>query len=220
MPTSKTLFRGLAAIAASLLLSQTASAGLPLVCNPFQTADDAKLLPWAQPAGRNTIDRHYDIERLTGDTLHLLSPDSPTLARMENLRRATIYASKNRHAANALLKSVLERTRQSSMSPQAEAVARFDAAYLVESYRQYGMTMEQDLLGQFDKEYPTLRAQVGALDGYALMQRAIDVTHEPDMEYAASLMAHDREASARHRAAARAGAKAGSRLAANLKRPT
>jgi hypothetical protein len=188
MLISKTLLRGLAAVAAALLLSQIASAGLPLVCNPFQTADDAKLLPWARPAGRNTIDRNYDTRRLTADMLRLLSPDSPTLARMENLRRATIYASKDRHAANSLLKSVLERTRQSSTSPQAEAVARFDAAYLVESYRQYGMTLEKDMLGQFDKEHPTLRAQVGALDGHALVRRAIDVTHEPDMEYAASLM--------------------------------
>ena len=54
----------------------------------------APLLPWAQGQGWNTPGPSYDVHKLTADTLKLLTPDAPILARMENtaarddLRRA------------------------------------------------------------------------------------------------------------------------------------
>jgi hypothetical protein len=216
----RSLRRGLAVLAASLLLAQNASAGLPLVCNPFSTPAGAKLLPWAEPAGRFTIDRHYDVENLAADTLRLLSPDAALFTRMENLRRASAYATVDRDAANALLQALLDRAAKASDGSRAAALAWFDAGYLIESYRQYGMTHEVDLLATFDKAKPNrgLRQSLGAMDGYALVQKAIAIAHEPEMEYAASLMnTKDGAASARHRENAKAAAKEGSLLAINLK---
>lgn len=215
MSITHTVLRTCAALAAALLLAQAASAGPPLVCNPFRTGDEP-LLPWGEPLGRYTLDRHYDVERLTEDALRLLSADAPTFARMENLRRATIYASTDRDAANDLLKAVLERTRIPAPSRRAAALAWFDAGYLVEAYRQQSDTQKNDMLAEFDEAAPGLRSELGALDGYVFVRKAIETTHEPEMEYAASLMTRDSQAAARHRATAAAGATAGSLLAINL----
>jgi hypothetical protein len=205
-------------LAASMLLAQTASAGLPLVCNPFTTPADAKLLPWAEPAGRFTIDRHYRVENLAADTVRLLTPDASTFARMENLRRAAAYASLNPKTANGLLKAVIDRAAQASDTSRVSALAWFDAGYLIESYRQHGLTHEVGLLEHFDKANRGLRKSLGAMDGYALVQKAIAVTHEPEMEYAASLMnTRDGATAARHRANAQVAAKDGSLLATNMK---
>ena len=191
----KTLLRAFMALML-LLLSQTASAGLPLVCNPFD-AGNSELLPWDKPSGQYTTDPRYPLERLTSDTLRLLSPQTPTVARMENLRRATVYASKNRAVANELLKAVLERARQPTEDPRSAAFSWFDAGYLVETYRQWGMTQDRDMLGAFDAAHPDLRREVGALDGYTLVSKAIAATHEPQMELAASLIAQGRPHSPR-----------------------
>jgi hypothetical protein len=218
----RSLRRGFAVLTASLLLAQTALAGLPLVCNPFSTPADAKLLPWAEPAGRFTIDRHYAVENLATDTLRLLTPETSLFARMENLRRASAYATLDRQASNALLRGLLDRAAAARPSDgsRAAALAWFDAGYLIESYRQYGMTHEVDLLANFDKARANrgLRESLGAMDGYLLVQKAIAITHEPEMEYAAALMnTKDGAASARHRENAKAAAKEGSLLATNLK---
>ena len=207
-------------LAASFLLATPASAGLPLVCNPFSTPADAKLLPWAEPAGRFTMDRHYEVKNLPADTMRLLTPDASIFARMENLRRAAAYATSGRTAANDLLRALLDRAAKTTDDSRETALAWFDAGYLIESYRQYGMTYEVDLLGRFDKAKASrgLRESLGAVDGYALVQKAIAMTHEPEMEYAASLLnTKDGAASARHRANAKAAAKEGSLLALNLK---
>src|SRR5688572_11924101 len=218
MFTLKPLRRGIAVLAASMLLAQNASAGLPLVCNPFSTPADAKLLPWAEPAGRFTVDRRYRVENLATDTANLLTPEASTFARMENLRRAAAYASLNPRAANGLLKTVLDRVAQAPDTSRSSALAWFDAGYLIESYRQHGLTHDVDLLASFDKVNPGLRKSLSALDGYALVQKAIAVTHEPEMEYAASLMSTgDGAVSARHRANAQAAAREGSLLATNMK---
>ena len=215
MLTRRRLLHSFGALGVALLLAPIACAGLPLVCHPFQTGD-AKLLPWSAPAGRFTVDPYYDTDRLMLDTLHLLGPDTPIFARMENLRRAATYATINRHSANDLLKALLDRTLAHPRDPRAAALAWFDAGYLVESYRQHGLTQEIDLLDRFDTAHPGLRSSLGALNGYVLVQKAIAVTHAPEMEYAASLMTQDSVASARHRANAAAEAKEGSLLALNL----
>jgi hypothetical protein len=215
MSTSNASLRRYAVLAVALLLAQGASAGPPLVCNPFHTGDEP-LLPWAKPVGPYTPDRRYDVERLTADTLEVLSPNAPTLARMENLRRATIYASMDRDTANDLLKALLERTRVTGSTRRATALAWFDAGYLVEAFRQQSDTQKHDMLAEFDAAAPGLRSELGALDGYVFVQKALAITSEPEMEYAAALMTRDHDAAERHRATAAAGAAAGSLLAMNL----
>jgi hypothetical protein len=104
-PSRLTRFHRLTAaatVAGLLAVSTAATAGPPLICHPFD-AGPAAVLPWGQGPGWNTPDRSYDVERLTADTLRLLSPEAPVRARMENLRRATIYASKDRRVAAELL---------------------------------------------------------------------------------------------------------------------
>ena len=86
----------------SLSVAVAAEAGPPLICHAFD-AGNAPLLTWGQGQGWDTPDRSYDVSRLTADTVALLTPDAPILARMENLRRATIYAARDKKAAAELM---------------------------------------------------------------------------------------------------------------------
>src|SRR5262245_28341381 len=119
-------------------LAAPALAGPPLICHPFETGS-ASLLPWTKTTTNwNAPDPSYDIRRLTTDTMRLLTTDAPVLARMENLRRATIYAARDTAVARQLMAAVLGRALTAAMGPSGsgQALAYFDAAYLVEAYRQ------------------------------------------------------------------------------------
>src|SRR5262245_23476440 len=90
--TSRSL-RLAAVLAAGLGLAAVAFAGPPLICHPFTTGLGAPLLPWAEGTNNwHLPDRGYDRANLVADTLRLLSADAPILDRMENMRRAAIYA--------------------------------------------------------------------------------------------------------------------------------
>jgi hypothetical protein len=158
------------------------------------------VLPWSTGLGWNTPDRSYDVQQLTADTLRLLSLEAPVLARMENMRRATIYAAQDTRVAAELLAAVLSRTAKSPNDP----LAWFDAGYLIESYRQAGGMFRGDMLAGVDR------------DGYSFVRKAIArAGASPEMEFAASLMKQG-GASAEHRRKAVAGAAPGSLLAKNL----
>jgi len=196
-----------------LAAAAAAEAGPPMICHPFD-AGTGPLLPWGRGQGWNTPDGSYDVNRLTADTLRLLSADAPILARMENLRRATIYASKDRAVAAALMSAVLARTEVPGGS--RDPLAWFDAGYLVESYRQASHIYKWDMLTRSDRAKWTLRDEPAGVDGYALVVKAIALTGaSAEMEFAASLM-KEGTVSAEHRRRAMAGARAGSLLAKNL----
>ena len=131
-----------------LLLPRVAEAGPPLLCHPFD-AGSSPVLSWGRGEGWNLMDRTYDVQRLTADTLRLLSPDAPILARMENLRRATIYASQNEKAARDLLAAVLGRVTTSA-GPE-NRLALFDAGYLIEAYRQASDVYRWNMLSPAEK---------------------------------------------------------------------
>ena len=100
-----------AVLIAALGVVSTASAGPPLICHTFVTDAGARLLPWAASRDWHAPDPSYDAAGLIEDTLGLLSADAPILERMENLRRATIYAAEQPGGtAESLLRAVLERT--------------------------------------------------------------------------------------------------------------
>jgi len=209
----------LGALVAALPLAQ-AVAGPPLICHPF-IADGEALLPWIERSNDwRSPDPAYDVDRLAGDTLRLLSPDAPVLARMENLRRATIYASSDPHAAGELLEGVLDRTEKSPLDAASQALAWFDAGYLIESYRQHSPIDGVDMLAasRFAHARP-LPVELETLDGYALVQKAMTLAPESraEMGFAASLMTREPVAG-RHRERAAADAPQGSLLAANLAR--
>jgi len=195
-------------------IAAVVEAGPPLICHQFD-AGNARLLPWASNGTNwNTPDPSYDITKLTADTLRLLSSDAPVLARMENMRRATIYAGRDERVAAELLAAVMARA-QSDAGKGRDALAWFDAGYLVESYRQASHIYKWDMLTGNAKSDWKLRNDPG-VDGYALVRKALQVGGaNPEMEFAASLM-KDGAASAEHLRRARAGALSGSLLARNL----
>jgi hypothetical protein len=207
-------FCSLTTAALVIIATATAEAGPPLICQPFETGQTA-LLPWGHGAGWNSPSATYDVRRLTADTLKLLTPEAPILARMENLRRATIYASQNRDAAFELLTAVLGRALTVQASGSRDPLPLFDAAYAIEAFRQAG-TIHRWHRATAEEEW--LSKELGELNGYPLMQRALALAGEnAEMEFAASLMQRGTVAEA-HRRRAMAGAPRGSLLAKNLER--
>ena len=197
--TSRTIRTILGVVAIALLTAGTSEAGPPLICHPFD-AGTAPLLPWTAGQGWKTPDPSYDVKQLTADTMKLLGADAPILARMENMRRATIYAAQDKHVAAELLAAVLARAAEAP----GHSLAWFDAGYLVESYRQAKGIAGWDMLSGADR------------DGYSFVRKAIRLAGaSPEMEFAASLMT-PRAESSEHRRRAVAGAKGGSLLAKNL----
>jgi hypothetical protein len=177
-------------------LPSIADAGPPLICHPFQTTGSA-LLPWGQGPDWNSPDGDYDVRRLATDTLALLSNDAPVLSRMENMRRAAIYATRDRRAAEQLLAAVIAR----AAAPDASRLSVFDAGYLIETYKQAAHMFGRSVTKQ---------------DGYALVVRAIAMGGSaPEMEFAAALMTQGVAANA-HLERARAAAHADTVLARNL----
>lgn len=84
-------FALISASALVVALPAASAAGPPLLCFPFHTGG-APSLPWDEGDGWNRPLATYPIDRLVPDTIRLLTPDAPVIARMETLRRATIYA--------------------------------------------------------------------------------------------------------------------------------
>ena len=184
------------AAAALIALPSAALAGPPLICHPFQTAG-SELLPWAAGSGWNNPDPRYNLQRLQGDLLKLLGPDAPVLSRMENMRRAAIYAARDRQVAEQLLQTLLAR----AAAPGAPAAALFDAGYLIESYKQAAHLY---------------RWAAPTTDGYSMVVRAIAASGgSAEMEFAASLMTQGAQADA-HLRRARAAAGAQPLLAQNI----
>ena len=170
-------------------------AGPPLICHPFQTSG-SELLPWGAGPGWNTPDQRYDVQRLTADTLRLLTPNAPVLARMENLRRAVIYAARDQRVADQLLAAVVAR-----VTDQPNPMALFDAGYAIESFKQAA-----HLHGR----------NVTTADGYAMVRKALLVGGDsPEIEFAAALMTSG-TASAAHLQRARSATAAESLLARNI----
>jgi len=203
-----TLIRSLVAIAAVAVFATPALAGPPLICHPFDV-ESGKLIAWGTGPGWNTPDRSYDIKKLVADTNAVLTPDSPILTRMENMRRATIYAMRDPVLAQELLKTVVAR----ALATNRDSQAWFDAGYLIESYKQ-AVHLRED-------RKPELHAWTAVdetirVDGYNWVKKAMAMAGtSAEMEFAASLMTQGSVASA-HRAKAIAAAPKNSRLAKNL----
>ena len=204
----------IATFAAGLALASPALAGPPLICHPF--TGDGELLPWGEGRGWHSPDRDYDVRGLVRDTLALLDADAPILARMENMRRATIYAARRPEIGAELLSAVLARTK-TDFGAEA-AVAWFDAGYLVETYRQLDVAQGYGMLPNGKTAAPLLSGLPAAPDGYRLVQKAIAIAPDlgAEMELAAALMAPDAASRLGHRDRAMAAAAVGSPLAANL----
>ena len=183
-------------------------AGSPLICHPYPIGS-APTLPGSDGDWKG-VNPGYDRRNLERDTLALLTPSTPILVRMETLRRAAIYATagmrgwdKGDYTADdrAVAASLLEKlqARAKNATDHKRALALFDVGFFTETLRQTNL----------DK----------SLDGYATLLDALKLRGpDPEMEFALAL------ASARpkrpelngHLSRARATAKPGSLLVANL----
>lgn len=197
--------RALVAWSLVAVLPAVALAGPQLLCFPM-VIDGARSLPWGG-GGWNSPQAGYDMARLSADTAALLGAEVPVIVRMETLRRAAIYASRDSQAASRLFDTLRARAAAPAASTNA-ALAQFDLGYAVEAFRQTGHASPRPAWsGPTD-------------DGYALIERALAARGaDPAMEYAAALVASVRSfrgAAEEHLRRASANAPAGSMLARTL----
>lgn len=168
---------------ASLVLASPAFAGPPLLCFPFDTGG-ARTLPMGA-GGWKVVDAKYDVSRLADDTIALLTPTTPVVARMETIRRATIYASTHPQMASELLARVQARAAINTATPPS---AVFDFGYLVETYKQATFLFSQPVKG------------LDAIDGYQLVLKAAALQNDPAMQFAAAVITQGKPAlQAEHR---------------------
>jgi NADPH-dependent 2,4-dienoyl-CoA reductase/sulfur reductase-like enzyme len=183
-------------------LAGPALAGPPLVCFPFDIGTAASL-PWNTESGSfKGMRPDYDRSRLNGDTLALLTPSTPIVVRMETLRRAALYAAGDATLGHGLLGLLRARAAHHA----ADALARFDAGYLIETYRQMAPLA------------PEMARMVADVDGYAMVIQSLEARQgDPAMAFAAALMTlGGKPLHEAHVRAARAGAATDVLLARNL----
>ena len=213
-------FRFFAMLAAAMLVfANVAQAGPPLICHAFEIGQ-AKSLPLAGNSWNLSGSEKYDKKNLVTDTLEILQPDTPVLVRMETLRRATLYAREDPLAAKALLAKLHARATSAESAGHPDALAWFDAGYLVETYKQW---IGQNLPHMTDGMRLDSNPAAG-VDGYAWVKKAIALRgaalHGDDaqMEFAAALitLSGPREEHAQHAQKAIAGGKGDPLLAQNL----
>jgi len=150
----------------------SAQAGPPLICHAIEIGQ-AKTLPEVDV--NRAGDSGYDLKNLTRDTLAILNSGAPILVQMETLRRATIYARQDPQVAKELLTRLHMRAVDSDAAGHPDAMAWFDAGYLVETYQQW--------MGR-DEPNPAR-----GLDGYGLVKKAITLRGpDPELEFAAALI--------------------------------
>ena len=201
--------RSFLVFAALVSLATPAFAGPPLLCHPFDIGS-ARSLPWGGSSGWMQARPDYDLSHLTADTTALLTTTQPVVVRMETLRRAAIYASRDRAVAAQLLSTLTERTRTGG------AYAWLDAAYMAEALRQIGY------LGQsaaFRDTAPRIAEMVRGVDGIGMIDKALLL--RPDdagLEFAAALINADKNRAEylEHARRARAGASRDELVARNI----
>jgi hypothetical protein len=191
--------------------------GPPLLCQEFAIGG-ARSLPWEH--GREPK-AGYDRSLLAADVDLLLAAEEDLIVRMETLRRAALYAGKDRGLAWELVGrrglTVLDRAAAGAR----DATVWFDTGVLVAMFDQLGIPLG-------------LRAGASeGFAGYAYLRKALESARAEKsggtaaIEFACALVAHpgmrkgggsaqDHERHERHLDAARAGAPAGSLLAKNL----
>ncbi len=160
-------------------LPTLALAGPPLLCFPM-SIDASASLPWGT-GGWKAPRADYDRARLVDDAIALLAPATPTLVRMETLRRATIYAADDAALSMRLADALRDRATRRG----ADTLAVFDFGYFVEAMRQarHGSTIALPF--------------AATDDGVALVERALaQRPHDAAMHYAAALVTISRNASA------------------------
>ena len=187
-----------------IVLAGAALAGPPMICHNYSIGNDTSL-PWgADKNSWNNQDPKYDAENLAADTLKLLDSGKPLLTRMETLRRAAVYSSKNTAAGLKLANHLMARALASEVKGQNNSLALFDAGYFVQSMKQ--MSQVSQMSNAFSD-----------IDGYDWAKRSLPGLQDKlAAEYALGLMQAETSWPNEHIRRAVTGAQEGSLLAQNL----
>lgn len=199
--------------AAGVAAGSPAFAGPPLLCHPFQIGS-ARSLPWDGRTAWFEGRADYKLNNLIADTESILGPSTPVIVRMETLRRAAIYASRDQVVAVELLKRLSDRVHKAG---NGAAVAYLDLAYVVGAFKQ--LSALDRPMSAFKGRAAYLLPLVTRLDAYALVRKSLLLElGNPSLEFAAALIAADTDRAAyeAHARRARAGANADSLLALNI----
>ena len=194
----------------TLAVAAPALAGPPFLCHPFDIGS-AKSLPWSGGNNWMTVNAGYEIANVVADTDTILTDSTPIPVRMETLRRASLYASRNRVVAQQLLSMLMSRAEQ----PGAGALALFDAGYVLEAFD------EIEALAAYDKQFTTQARELGAVtrshDAQAFLVRS-QVLRPDDgaIDFALALLMRSSAARAEHVRKAQAAAQHDGLLASNL----
>jgi hypothetical protein len=168
---------------ASLILPATwVLAGPPLICHEIKVPEGTSL-PW----GKEAFDKAsgYKVANVVDDTLKALSPEAQILVRMETLRRATLYIDRKQSSADELLGRLMARALDAEAVGKPDAMAWFDAGYLVQCLHQTGTATS------FGPAV-TKGAGATAIGGYSWVARAIAIAgSNGELELAAALMTVD-----------------------------
>src|SRR5215510_12852628 len=108
-----------AAMLSLSFLATAALAGPPLICHPFEI-DGANSLPWVSHDWNLSGSEKYDTTKLAADTIAILDSSQVTLVHMETLRRATLYAKKDRVAAKELINRLMARANATKSSASTQ----------------------------------------------------------------------------------------------------
>lgn len=188
-------------------LSAPAHAGPPLLCEPFDTAG-APSLPWG--SAWNTPAPDYGLDHLVVDTQRLLAADTPIIVRMETLRRAAIYASRDGTVLRDLSARLEARIAEAAGS-SARALALFDAGYFRETLQDLLRLQRYDMPRTGRVDTVALQAQLAGEDGSARIAQALALRpQDASLRFAAALVA---QADERHHDAGRLAQKARQGLA-------
>jgi hypothetical protein len=136
---------------------------------------------------------------------------------METLRRASIYASRDPKIAADLMNRLTAKAGRSKSSGQPDALALMDAAYVTEALRQ--ITMIGGVTGYKDR-VDGIREVLRGHDGVQYINASLAAKPgDAGLEFAAALIASDKDRAAyqRHAERARAGASQDALVARNLK---
>ena len=206
---------GLAAMLSVLAVASPSFAG---ACRPLcRTFDigEARSLPWGNEWSSARTD--YDLNNLVADTEALLVPSTPVIVRMETIRRASIYAGRDRRVAERLFTRLMDRASASERAGRADALAFFDVAYAAISFYQIG---EFAIPSEVQNLTPNVKGLVRDIDAYALVKKSLALRDDGAVHYAAELIAsvkqETRQFCDEHGRKARAAAAGNVLLARNL----
>lgn len=175
-----------------LFAGLSAWAGPPAICHPIEIGQ-AKSLPWGDANDFKKGDPNYDLKRLTPDTLALLAPGTPVRVRMETMRRAALYSTRDTRLALDLASKLMARALSAEASGASDAMAWFDAGYFVETLKQAALIYKFNMLSAEEKKSWVLRDDITGIDGFAWVQKALRMGgNSSDVKYALSLIDYNR----------------------------